>query len=126
VVVVAAACAWGIAITAFGFASRFWLALLLVAVAGLADQVSAIFRSTMLLSLTPDRLQGRVRGIEFMQVASAPSLGNLEAGTVASLTSIRFSVASGGVLCVAGTLASAAAVPALLRYRAKSREPAVA
>ncbi|MGH3048892.1 MAG: MFS transporter, partial [Gaiellaceae bacterium] len=85
-VVVVAACAWGLAITAFAYAGRFWLALLLVALAGLADQVSAIFRSTMLLALTPDRLQGRVRGIEFMQVASAPSLGNLEAGTVASLT----------------------------------------
>jgi MFS family permease len=120
-VVVVAAAAWGVAITAFAFADRFWLALLLVALAGLADQVSAIFRSTMLLALTPDRLQGRVRGIEFMQVASAPSLGNLEAGAVASLTSIRFSVASGGLLCVAGTLLSAAAVPALLRYDARSR-----
>jgi len=121
IVVVVAATAWGVAITAFAFADRFWLALLLVALAGLADQVSAIFRNAMLLSLTPDRLQGRVRGIEFMQVASAPALGNLEAGVVASLTSIRFSVASGGLLCVAGTVLSAAAFPALVRYDAKSR-----
>ncbi|HVS85021.1 MAG TPA: MFS transporter, partial [Gaiellaceae bacterium] len=121
VVVVVAASLWGGAITAFAFADRLWLALLLVALAGLFDQVSAIFRSTMLLALTPDRLQGRVRGIEFMQVASAPSLGNLEAGSVASLTSIRFSVASGGILCVAGTLLSALAVPALVRYDAKAR-----
>ena len=60
-----------------------------------------------------------VRGIEFMQVASAPSLGNVEAGVVASATSIRFSVASGGILCVVGTLVSAALFPALLRYDAK-------
>ena len=123
VVVVVAASLWGAAIAAFAFADRFWLALLLVALAGLFDQVSAIFRSAMLLALTPDRLQGRVRGIEFMQVASAPSLGNLEAGTVASLTSIRFSVASGGFLCIAGTLLSALAVPALVRYDAKARAP---
>jgi len=121
IVVVVAATAWGVAITAFAFADRFWLALLLVALAGLADQVSAIFRNAMLLSLTPDRIQGRVRGIEFMQVASAPALGNLEAGVVASLTSICVSVASGGLLCVAGTVLSAAAFPALLRYDAKSR-----
>jgi MFS family permease len=120
-VVVAAASLWGIAIVGFAYADRFWLALVLVGLAGLADQVSAIFRNAMLLARTPDRLLGRVRGIEFMQVASAPSLGNLEAGVVASLTSIRFSVASGGLLCVAGTLASAAAFPALLRYEAKRR-----
>jgi MFS family permease len=120
-VVVAAASLWGVAIVGFAFADRFWLALVLVGLAGLADQVSAIFRNAMLLALTPDRLLGRVRGIEFMQVASAPSLGNLEAGVVASLTSIRTSVASGGLLCVAGTLASAAAFPVLLRYEAKRR-----
>ena len=120
-VVVAAASLWGVAIVGFAFADRFWLALVLLGLAGLADQVSAIFRNAMLLALTPDRLLGRVRGIEFMQVASAPSLGNLEAGVVASLTSIRTSVASGGLLCVAGTLASAAAFPAVLRYEAKRR-----
>jgi MFS family permease len=120
-IVVAAASLWGVAIVGFAYADRFWLALILVGLAGLADQVSAIFRNAMLLSLTPDRLLGRVRGIEFMQVASAPTLGNLEAGVVASLTSIRTSVASGGLLCVAGTLASAAAFPALVRYEAKRR-----
>jgi MFS-type transporter involved in bile tolerance (Atg22 family) len=120
-VVVVAASLCGVAIAGFAYADRFWLALVLVGLAGLADQVSAIFRNAMILALTPDRLLGRVRGIEFMQVASAPSLGNVEAGVVASITSIRFSVASGGILCVAGTLASAAAFPALLRYDAKRR-----
>jgi MFS family permease len=123
-VVVAAASLWGVSIAGFAFADRFWLALVLVGLAGLADQVSAIFRNAMLLALTPDRLLGRVRGIEFMQVASAPSLGNLEAGVVASLTSIRTSVASGGLLCVAGTLASAAAFPVLVRYEARRRAEA--
>lgn len=117
--VVLAATLWGVAITGFAYANEFWLALVLVALAGLADQVSAIFRNAMLLARTPDRILGRVRGIEFMQVASAPSLGNVEAGVLAQLTSIRFSVASGGILCIAGTLVSAALFPALLRYDAK-------
>ena len=121
VVVVVAASLWGVAIVGFAYADRFWLAVVLVALAGFADQVSAIFRNAMLLALTPDRIIGRVRGIEFMQVASAPSLGNLEAGVVASLTSIRVSVASGGLLCIAGTLASAAAFPALVRYESRRR-----
>jgi MFS family permease len=116
VVVVIAASAWGGAIALFGFADRLWLALLLIGLAGLADEISAIFRSAMLLAMTPDRLRGRMLGLEFMQVASAPSLGNLEAGALASLTSIRFSVASGGILCIVGCVASAIAFPALLRY----------
>ncbi len=92
----------------------------LLALAGFADEVSAIFRTTMLLALTPDRLRGRLIGIEFMQVASAPTLGNLEAGVVASATSLRFSIASGGILCIAGTLVTCARVPALVRYDAKA------
>jgi MFS family permease len=120
VAVVVAASAWGAAIAGFGVATSLWLALLLLAVAGGADQISAIFRSTMMLRLTPDHLRGRLAGIEFAQVAAAPSLGNLEAGVVASLTSLRFSIVSGGVLCIAGTLATAAAFPALLRYNARS------
>src|SRR5207302_2970341 len=64
----------------FGFARPLWLALLLLAAAGAADNVSAVLRSTMLFALTPDHLRGRLIGIEFAQVASTPALGNLEAG----------------------------------------------
>jgi hypothetical protein len=67
---------------------------------------------------TPDHLLGRLRGIEFMQVASAPSLGDLEAGVLASLTSLRFSVVSGGLLCVVGCIATAFALPLFLKYDA--------
>jgi len=114
-----AASAWGVAIAAFGFTHTLWAGLLLLAVAGAADDVSAVFRSTIMLSATPESMRGRLTGIEFMQVASAPTVGNVEAGIVASLTSLRFSIVSGGVLCVAGTLVVAALFPALIRYDAK-------
>jgi hypothetical protein len=93
-----------------------------LAIAGFADFVSAVLRSTMLMRATPDHLLGRLKGIEFTQVASAPSLGDLEAGVLASLTSLRFSVVSGGVLCIVGCIAAAVALPKFLRYDA--REPA--
>jgi MFS family permease len=113
-----AAALWGVAILAFGFATALPLALVLLAFAGAADNVSAAFRSAIVLAATPDEMRGRVSGIELAQVASAPALGNLEAGVVASFTSLRFSVASGGFLCIAGTLAVVALFPALLRYDA--------
>ena len=119
VAIVVAASGWGVAIAAFGFAGSLWLALLLLAVAGAADQISAIFRTTILLTLTPDHLRGRLGGIEFAQVAGAPALGNLEAGLVASLASVRFSIVSGGLATVVATLAIALALPAVVRYDAK-------
>jgi MFS family permease len=126
IAVVVAASAWGAAVAAFGFSTRLWLALLLVALAGGADQISAIFRSTMMLTLTPDELRGRLSGIEFMQVASAPSFGNLEAGVLASLTSLRFSIASGGLACIGACLLCALAFPALIRYDSRAHEAAPA
>ena len=114
--VVVAASLWGLAIAAFGFAHQFWLALILLGLAGFGDQVSAILRSVMLYRITRKEMLGRVSGIEFMQVAAAPSIGNLEAGALASATSLRFSIVSGGVACVAGCLLLALAFQALLRY----------
>jgi MFS family permease len=119
--VVVTAALWGVAIAAFGFAEQFWVALVLLGLAGLGDQISAILRSVMLYRITPSEMLGRVSGIEFMQVAAAPSVGNLEAGALASLTSLRFSIASGGVLCVVGCGLLALAFPALVRYDANAR-----
>ncbi|MES1246233.1 MAG: MFS transporter [Actinomycetota bacterium] len=116
-VVIVAAAVWGGAIAAFGLTSHLWLALVLLGIAGGFDQVSAILRGTMLMELTPDALRGRLIGIEFAQVTSAPSLGNLEAGALASATSIRTSIVSGGLACVAGCVVLAALFPALVRYR---------
>lgn len=117
-VVVAASC-WGVALVLFGFADALWLAVVMLALAGAADYISAILRSVIVLTATPDEMRGRVTGIEFAQVASAPSLGNVEAGAVAAATNVRFSVVSGGLVSVVGTLLIAAAVPALLRYDSK-------
>jgi MFS family permease len=118
--VLVAAGLWGAAITVFGLLDSLWLALVFLAIAGGADLVSALFRSAILLSATAESMRGRLAGIEFAQVASAPTLGNVEAGLVASLTSIRFSVVSGGVLCVAGTVVIGLLLPALARYDAKA------
>ena len=110
------ACLWGASIAGFGFMTSLWPALLLLALAGGADFYSAVLRSTMLLRSTPDHLRGRLLGIEFMQVASAPSLGDLEAGVLASLTSLRFSVVSGGLACIVGCIVTALALPKFLSY----------
>jgi MFS family permease len=115
-----AAAAWGAAIALVGFAEATWFALVFLAAAGAADFISAVLRSNILLTVTPDAMRGRLSGIELAQVAGAPEIGNVEAGIVASLTSVRASIVSGGLLTVAGTVAVAAAIPALVRYEART------
>jgi hypothetical protein len=122
--VLVAAGIWGAAIAAFGLVDSLAVALVLLAVAGGADLISALFRSAILLTATTESMRGRLAGIEFAQVASTPTLGNVEAGVVASLTSLRFSVVSGGVLCVVGTVAIGLLFPALARYDARAAREA--
>jgi MFS family permease len=114
-----AAAVWGVAITLFGFTTSVWAALVFLAAAGAADFVSAVLRSNILLTVTPDSMRGRLSGIELAQVAGAPEFGNVEAGAVASLTSVRTSIVSGGVLTVFGTIVIALALPGFVRYDAR-------
>ena len=78
--------------------------------------MSAVCRSTINQTVTPDALRGRMSSVFTVVVTSGPRLGDLEAGTVASLTSARFSVLSGGLACVAGVALVLIAFPALLAY----------
>jgi MFS family permease len=118
--IVVAAALWGVAIAAFGFATSLALAVVLLAAAGCADAFSAVMRGTIMFATTPDAFQGRVSAAYLAQVTSAPRLGNLEAGGVASLTSVRFSIVSGGVACLAGCLVLALFIPALIRYDSRA------
>lgn len=114
--VVVAAAAWGVAIAGFGLADALVPALLLLAVAGGMDAISGVFRSVMWNQTIPDRLRGRLAGIELISFASGPTLGTAEAGLVAALTSVRTSVVSGGLACVGGCVALAFALPRFWRY----------
>lgn len=114
--VVLAVMGWGVAIAIFGFTSSLVLALAMLGLAGAADVVSAIFRGTIVQLSTPDELRGRVSSMHMAVVAGGPRLGDLEAGAVAALTSVRFSVVSGGLACVLAAIGIARWVPAFLRY----------
>ncbi len=115
--VVVAIVVWGLAIIGFGFAGTLWLGLLLLAVAGAADAVSAVCRSTIMQTLTPDELRGRLTATYFMVVVGGPFLGDLEAGVVAGVSSPRISVVSGGVLGIAGLAVAALAFPEVWEHR---------
>ena len=114
-----AAILWGFAIIGFGLVGSLWLALFFLAAAGAADAMSGVYRQTIWNQTIPDSLRGRMASIELLSYASGPSLGNFEAGVVASIFSVRVSIVSGGVLCVIGCALCAAALPAFRAYDAR-------
>jgi MFS family permease len=116
--VIVAVAVWGCAIAAFGLVGdRLPIALVCLAIAGGADVVSAVFRSTILQDSVPDDLRGRLSGIHIAVVAGGPRVGDAEAGFAAAAFSPTVSVVSGGVLCVVGVGALALLVPEFARYR---------
>ena len=121
--VMVAVVVWGLAIAAFGFTRVLWLGVLFLAIAGGADMVSAVFRSTILQVATPDALRGRLQGVFIVVVAGGPRLGDVESGSVAALTNETISIVSGGLLCVLGVFVLAAIFPAFARYDARNPVP---
>ena len=124
--VVMAAIAWGLAIIGFGLARDLWLALVCLGLAGSADMISGIFRMVIWNQTIPDRLRGRLAGIELISYTSGPTLGNFEAGAVAAAFGITASIVSGGVLCVLGAAACALLLPRFRRYDSRTPLPLAA
>lgn len=116
--VVVSVLVWGAAIAGFGLVSSLPVGLLLLAVAGAADVVSAVFRNTILQMSVPDGLRGRLNSVHIAVVTGGPALGDAEAGAVAAMTSPRFSVVSGGLACMLGVLLLVRWAPELSRYDA--------
>ncbi|MFD7136300.1 MFS transporter [Streptomyces sp. NPDC059894] len=115
--VIGAVVAWGLAITGVGLSSSLWLAVVLLAAAGIADMVSMVFRGAILLSAATDEMRGRMQGVFTVVVAGGPRLADVLHGTAGAAFGPRAAVAGGGLLVVAVMLGLAAAVPALRRYR---------
>jgi MFS family permease len=123
--VVAAVAGWGAAILAFGLlTASFPLALLCLAVAGGADVVSAVLRSSIVQLTTPDQLRGRLSSIHMLVVTSGPRIGDAEAAAVAAVAGPQFSVISGGVLCLIGLIAVVRFFPQLMAYESAAPESA--
>lgn len=117
--VLLAAGGWGVAIACVGLAPSLGLALVFLALAGGADEISAIFRGTIWNTTVPDALRGRLAGIEMISYSSGPLLGDVESGIAATAFGPQIAILAGGVLCVAGVGAFALALPRFRRYDAR-------
>ena len=123
--IVAAAIVWGLAVAAFGLSNGLLVAVIFLVIAGGADAISGIFRTTMWNASIPDEMRGRMAGIELLSYSTGPELGQLRSALVASVTSLRASVVSGGLICAASCGALVALLPTMWRFDA-STDPNVA
>jgi MFS family permease len=114
--VIVAATLWGFSIIGFGLATGLFAAVGFLVLAGAADAMSGLYRKLIWNQTIPDSLRGRLASIELLSYSIGPTVGNFEAGVVATLVNVRFSVLSGGVLTVIGSIACALALPAFRRY----------
>ncbi len=121
VTLVACVC-WGAGIIGFGFSGTLWVALVFLMLASASDMVSGLYRDAILKTVTPDEMRGRLEGIGLAVVGTGPSLGNAEAGLLASITSVKTSIVSGGIACIIGAGVLALVLPRYRRYDAA--EPA--
>lgn len=118
--IIVAIALWAVTIAVLGLTSALWLGVGLLAVAGAADTVSAVYRSTMLQVATPSGMQGRMQGVNMVVVSGGPRLGDLRTGATASVFSPSVSLFSGGVACLAGLVLLALVVPEFSRYDART------
>jgi MFS family permease len=117
-----AVCGYGVATVVFGLSRWFWLTFACLAISGAADTVSTIIRNVIRQLETPDRLRGRMTGVNMVFFMGGPQLGELEAGAVANWLGAPFSVVTGGIGCLVATAWVAVGTPILRAYH-KTEKP---
>jgi MFS family permease len=108
---------YGTATIVFGLSRVFPLSIAAYMIAGMADQVSVVMRSTAIQLSTPDELRGRVSSVNMLFIGASNQLGAAESGFLAELTTPTFAVVSGGAACLLVVLIVALRLPELRRYQ---------
>ncbi|MDE3245296.1 MAG: MFS transporter [Acidobacteriota bacterium] len=109
--------AFGLCWVAFAFSKSFWLSLALLALSGALDDVSVVIRSTLVQTLTPPHLMGRVSAVNAFFIGSSNELGAFESGLAARLLGLVPSVVAGGLMTLGVVGAMAWRMPDLRRLK---------
>jgi MFS family permease len=104
---------FAIGIIGFGLSRNFWLSLALLALSGMADNVSVVIRSTLIQVLTPREMLGRVASVNSIFIGSSNELGAFESGVAARLLGPVPAVVLGGAAALAVVGLTAKLVPRL-------------
>jgi MFS family permease len=104
---------FALAIIGFGLSRHFYLSLALLALSGMADNVSVVIRSTLIQLLTPTGMLGRVSAVNSIFIGSSNELGAFESGVAARLLGAVPAVILGGSAALAVVGLTARLVPRL-------------
>lgn len=94
-----------------------------LALSGAADNVSSIYRNTMMQAAVPDAMRGRLQGLFIVVVTGGPRIGALYAGALATVTALWFPPLLGGVLVIALVALLARGNGRFRAYDAEDPEP---
>ena len=111
---------YGGATMLFGLSSIFVISYILWSFTGAADTVSSIIRATIRQTVTPDRLRGRMVGVNMMFFTGGPELGEVRAGLVASVIGAPLTIVTGGIMVVGMVAIAAWRNPMLRNYTSTS------
>jgi MFS family permease len=107
---------FGIVTIVFGISKNFWLSMVMLYILGSCDNISVVVRSTLVQTLTPDAMRGRVSALNSLFIGTSNELGAFESGLVANFFGPVFSVVSGGLGTLLIVLGMAGLSPELRRY----------
>ncbi|MEK7832296.1 MAG: MFS transporter [Acidobacteriota bacterium] len=107
---------FGVATIVFGLSHNFWLSVAMLFLTGAFDNISVVIRHTLVQTLTPDEMRGRVSAVNGMFISASNEIGRFESGSVAALAGAVFSVVSGGIGTLAVVAVTAFASPQLRRH----------
>ncbi|MFF3937800.1 MFS transporter [Streptomyces phaeofaciens] len=122
-VMLCASATWGVGLALFGLTTSAWAGLAMLMVAGAADSVAVLSRSTIVQTLTPDALLGRVTAAETIVGQAGPHLGNLRGGALAGWSSGATALVAGGLMCLAAVTAVGVTTPELRAGATGADEP---
>ena len=106
---------YGAATIVFGLSQNFWLSVTMLALIGASDNISVVIRHTLVQSLTPDSMRGRVSAVNQVFIGASNELGGLESGATAKLFGPVMSVVAGGLGTLLVVLGVAGKWPQLRR-----------
>ncbi len=89
---------FGLCMIGFAISTSFWISLALLMMSGCFDGVSVIIRSTLLQTLTPENMKGRVSAVNNIFIGSSNEIGMFESGAAARLLGVVPSVIFGGCM----------------------------
>ena len=105
---------FGLSMIGFGLSTIFWLSMIFLILSGVFDCVSVIVRGTLIHTLTPENMKGRVAAVNSMFIGSSNEIGAFESGFAAKLMGVVPSVIFGGCMTI-GVVATTAWKAAKLR-----------